>query len=494
MTTNPGYSGYRRARGFGIGKLGTRETIIVLIAVTVVAFSPMLGNLAFTGMLAVLAFLVIVLAVIPVTSSGRTIVAATAFYLRFAGAGNASAYADDTLEEFPRGENLPGPLAPLCPIEVEDGRGGTQALIWNRQTGLLTAPLLVAPVGLTLADDADALTWVTNFGGLLAELGHMPLVDSLAFITETAPAGGMNQRAYTLDRLDKNTTAPEFCRGVLERLVNQSRARTAEVTCLVTINFNLSKATPVPETLQRGAAEVVNMLPRFESSLASCGMTVMGRMTRAGLIRYLRAAFDPAIRTTELDETEELWHWKDAGPLRTEGSNPDVYAHDSGYSVSWVFTAPPNGVVRYRSLLPLVAPGRYHRRLCMIYRPYSAAEASKKVESEVNAGVFRRIWAQKTKKDETQREHDDRVKTRRAAQQESLGAGLGRFTFYLTTTVRNETTLAAACADAEERQGQSKGRWRRARKAQEATFMASLGVGVDPASGLSRNAADRWGA
>ena len=158
MTTNPGYSGYRRARGFGIGKLGTRETIIVLIAVTVVAFSPMLGNLAFTGMLAVLAFLVIVLAVIPVTSSGRTIVAATAFYLRFAGAGNASAYADDTLEEFPRGENLPGPLAPLCPIEVEDGRGGTQALIWNRQTGLLTAPLLVAPVGLTLADDADALT------------------------------------------------------------------------------------------------------------------------------------------------------------------------------------------------------------------------------------------------------------------------------------------------------------------------------------------------
>ena len=491
-TTNPGYSGYRRSRGFGVGNLGTRETIICGVALMGVAFSPMLGSLALTGVLAIGAVFVVAFAVLPIVG-GRTVLSAMAFHGRFHGAGNAAAYVDDTLEEFPRGEHLPGAAAPLCPIVVEDGRGGTQALVWNRQTGLLSAPLLVAPVGLTLADDTDALQWVTNFGGMLAELGHMPLVDSIAFVTETAPAGGMNQRAYTLDRLDKNDAAPEFCTRVLGRLVNQSRARTAEVTCLVVINFDLTKATPVPDTLQRGAAEVVNMLPRFESSLAACGMTVMARMTRAGLIRYLRAAYDPDVRTREIPDSEVLWDWKDARPLRTEGTRADVYAHDSGYSVSWVFTAPPNGVVRYRSLLPLVSPGKYHRRLCMVYRPYSASEAAKKVESEVNAGVFRRIWAQKTKKDETQREHDDRVKARRAAQQESLGAGLGRFTFYLTTTVRNETTLPAACADAEERQGQSKGRWRRARKAMEATFVASLGLGVDPASGLSRNAADRWG-
>ncbi len=492
-TSNPGYTGYRRAIGWGVGKLGPRQSMIVLGAITIVAFSPMLGSLALTGGLAVIAVLFILFAVVPVSGSGRTVVSNSAFHLRWASACNSHAYADDVLEEFPRGENLPGPMAPLCPIEVEDGRGGTQALIWNRQTGIISAPLMVAPVGLTLADDADALQWVTNFGGMLAELGHQPLVDSISFVTETSPAGGMNQRKYTLDRLETNDNAPQVCIEVLEYLVNQSRARTAAVTCLVTINFDLTKATPKPDTLQRGAAEVVNMLPRFESSLAACGMTVMGRMTRAGLIRYLRAAFDPGIRTTAIDDTDELWQWQDAGPLRTEPS-PDVWGHDSGFSVSWVFKAPPSGVVRYRALLPLVAPGRYHRRLCMIYRPYSAAEASKKVEAEVNAGIFRRIWAQKTKKDESQREHDDRAKARRAAQEESLGAGLGRFTFYLTTTVREEKNLAAACSDAEERMGQTKTRWRRARKAMEATFMASLGLGVDPASSLSRNAADRWGA
>ena len=174
--------------------------VVIKFAVTVVAFSPMLGNLAFTGMLAVLAFLVIVLAVIPVTSSGRTIVTAAAFHLRFAGAGNASAYADDTLEEFPRGENLPGPLAPLCPIEVEDGRGGTQALIWNRQTGLLTAPLLVAPVGLTLADDADATTQVVGSWTYIGTGWRDDTEEALALATAA------RSREYDLWKAQRRTT------------------------------------------------------------------------------------------------------------------------------------------------------------------------------------------------------------------------------------------------------------------------------------------------
>ena len=73
-----------------------------------------------------------------------------------------------------------------------------------------------------------------------------------------------------------------------------------------------------------------------------------------------------------------------------------------------------------------------------------------------------------------------------------MGAGLGRFTMYITTTVRNEDTLPAACADVEERYGTAKLQFRRARGAQAAAFASSLGYGIEPTSGLSRTRAERW--
>lgn len=508
-TTEPAYRSGRRSRsGLAVGRLENRHSIILAVTVTLVTLSLFLGNLLLTGVLALIAVPVLMLGVLPFGAAGKTVVERLAARMRFATAGTTSAWSDDVLSEIPRGDNLPGVLAPLMPIEVEDGRGGHQCLVWNRQTGIVSAPMFVSPVGLTLADDGDALTWVTNFGGMLADLGHMPTVSSITFTCESAPTGGMNQRSYTRNRIERareraRETArisgaavvepPEVCVRVLDGLVSQSRAQTADVTCLVTINFDLTKAQPAPKDLSQGAAEVVNMLPRFESALAASGMTVTHRATKGQLIRYIRTAFDPALRNTDLDEAAEEQEWRGAAPLRTEAS-VDTYAHDSGYSVSWVYSESLGGLRRFRGMLPMVSPGRYHRRFSMVYRPYSAVEASRQVEKEVSAGVFRRIWAQKTKKDETQREHDDRAAARRMAQQESLGAGLGLFTFYVTTTVRNEDTLSEACADVERRQGESKTKWRRARRAMEATFAASLGVGIEPTSALSRMAKDRWGA
>lgn len=508
-TAEPAYRGGRRSRGgLAVGRLQHRHSIILVITISVITMSMYLGNLALTALLAVIAVPVLGLAVIPFGAANKTVAERAMVRGRFRSAGTSSAWADDVLAEVPRGENLPGVLAPLMPIEVEDGRGGHQCLLWNRRTGIVSAPLFVSPVGLTLADDDDALTWVTNFGGMLADLGHMPTIDSMVFTSESAPTGGMNQRAYTRNRIERAAQRardaasssgiepvlpPEVCVRLLDGLVAQSRAHTADVTCLVTINFDLTKADPAPKTLAQGAAEVVNMLPRFESSLAASGMTVTNRATKGQVIRYIRTAFDPALRTAEFDESAEESEWRDAGPLRHE-PGVDVYAHDSGYSVSWVYSQPLGGLRRFRGLIPLVSPGRYHRRFSMVYRPYSAAAAAEQVEKEVTAGVFRRIWAQKTKKDETQREHDDRAAARRMAQQESLGAGLGLFTFYVTTTVRNETTLPEACADVERRMGETKTKWRRARRAMEASFAASLGIGIDPTSALSRMAKDRWGA
>ena len=85
------------------------------------------------------------------------------------------------------------------------------------------------------------------------------------------------------------------------------------------------------------------------------------------LIRRIRSAFDPAVRVAMSDaDASELTEWADAGPIRAE-AEWEVYRHDSGYSVSWVMTAAPSGVVRQRILIPLTAPGPYSYAHCSFW-------------------------------------------------------------------------------------------------------------------------------
>jgi hypothetical protein len=490
-TEAQGYAGYRLATGFGLGRFTGRQISLVAGTVAVVLITM---NFSFLSAvyLAMVAVPVIAIGVIPFGASRRTAAQRVSWFSRAQVARNRAydAVASGPLTEVPRGGALPGVLAPLLPLDVEDGRGGKQCLLWNRRTGILSAVLLVSPVGITLADTADANSWVATFGAWMADLGHKPMISSVSFNVESSPTGGVDQRAYTLGRIDPH--APLVARQVMNELVSSQPTTTAEVITTVTVNFDPSRANPRPTDLLTGAAEVVRWLPGIEASLTSAGATVVGRATSPWLIRRIRAAFDPAVRVSMADaDADELTEWADAGPLRAE-ADWEVYRHDSGYSVSWVMTAAPSGVVRQRVLIPLTAPGPYSRRFSMVYKPFRAFEAAEQVEREINAGALRKVWSQKTKKDETERDRSDLAKARQAAREESLGAGVGRFTMYLTTTVRNEATLPAAVADAEERAAQTKIQFRRARGAQPAAFAAALGLGIDPTTALSLRADQRW--
>jgi hypothetical protein len=409
---------------------------------------------------------------------------------------NTDAYAAAPLAPIDRGMDLPGVLGPLLLLDAEDGRGGRQALIYNRATGIVSAILRVAPVGIALADQVEANSWVANYGGMLADLGYKSFVDAIMFVTETSPTGGVNLRSYTQSRIA--TDAPAVCRDTLTELVPRGASTTADVSATVTINFDPSQMTPVPTDLSDAVTEVVRWLPTFESALSNAGAPVLARATPGWLIRRVRACFDPAIRTDitgdeveSADEIDEVASWRDAGPLRSERSD-DVYWTDSGYHASWCFEAPPSGTFRQTVLMPMLTPGPYYRRFALVYRPYSGEQAAKVVEDEVTSGRLRAIWARQTKKDETERDRRDRAKAAQAAKEESLGAGVGRLTAYVTTTVRRRENLDAACANVEQRISTSKLRFRRASGAQEAVFAVSLPLGVDPTKSLSRRASDRW--
>ena len=473
------YGNWRAERGWGLGSLSPAATVTVFVVV----LAPLLA-LSFAPLLALplAGVTMVVLVGLLVRVGGISLADVVTRVIRFHRARTAgwTELSAGVLTEHPRAADLPGVLAPVVPLDVEDGRGSRHALLWNRRTGSLSALLRCAPVGLELADTAQADQWVANWGGLLADLGHHPLVCHLSVTVDTAPSGGHTTRDHVIAHTDP--AAPALARRVLDELVAQTPATAADVEAHLTLCLDPQRATPKPADLLAAAVEVSRWLPGIETALSGCGISVRERATTPWLISRLRLAFDPHARA-DLDaaaqQLSELARWSDAGPVAAR-ELWDRYQHDGAFSVSWALREAPRQAVGHTVLAPLLAPGPFTRRLTWLYHPYPADQAATKVESEVTAGQIRRAWARRTRRDETQRDRDDQQRALQSAREEATGAGVGRFTLYVTTTVTHADHLDAAVADVEQRAGAAKLRLRRLRGSQAAGFAAALGVGVDP--------------
>jgi len=470
------YGHWRAERGWGIGTLGPAQTIMVFVAVLapvlIASFAPRAALV-----LAVLSVLVVL--AVTVRAGGSTAAEAMTRRLRFSGA-RTRGWTDLTggpLTEHPRRHDLPGVLAPLIALGTEDGRGGKQCLVLDRHTGTLSAVLRCAPAGLDLADRVSADEWVACWGAWLADLGHRPVIRHVAVTVDTAP-GGLGDTDYLRSRLSPD--APPLARNLMQELIELTPSTSAQTDCRVTITLDPARAAPRPPDLLASVAEVTRWLPGLEAGLASCGVAVLGRETVSGLTGRVRAAFDPAARDDIIRsaEAQQLRQWAQASPI-TATEAWDSYQHDSGLSVTWALLEAPRQAVSARVLVPLIAPGPYPRRVCLVYLPYPADQAAARVESEITAGQMRQAWSQRTRRDETQRERDDRDRAVQAAREEAEGAGVGRLTVYLTTTVTDIDELPAAIADVEQRAGAAKLPLRRMWGAQSAGFAASLGLGLN---------------
>ncbi|WP_218588804.1 SCO6880 family protein [Pseudonocardia oceani] len=476
------YGNWRPERGWGIGSMSTSATVAVFLAVLapVLAISTVpRAALPLAGIGAV------VIGAVVVRVGGVTAAEAVTRRFRFsrARAGGWTELSAGVLTDHPRAHDLPGVLAPLVPLDVDDGRGGRHALLWDRNSGTLTAVLRCSPIGLDLADPAQTDVWVASWGVFLADLGYQPLVQHVAVTVDTAPSGGTTMRDYVAAALDPR--APALSRTVLNELVAITPTTAAEVDARLTVAFDPNRANPRPMDLFAAVVDVGRWLPGIETGLGACGVAVLGRATTSWLTGRIRVAFDPAARSevTRLDDRAALLAWSEAGPVAALESW-DTYRHDSGISVSWALREAPRQAVAPRVLASLLTPGPYPRRVTWLYEPYPADQAAAKVEAEVTSGQIRRAWAARTRRDETQRERDDRDRALQSAREEAEGAGVGRFTVYLTTTVTDPDDLPAAVADLEQRAGQAKLRLRRLRGAQAAGFAAALGVGINPAEAV----------
>lgn len=496
VRTTRTYGNWRRARGLGLGQLGTAQTAAVIGAV----FVPILvANISPRVALLFAPVSAVVLVAVFARLGGQTLLDVVVRRVRFrrARANGWTELSGGLLTDHPRRADLPGPMAPVVPLDSDDGRGGKQGLLWDRRSGRLTVIFRVSPVGLDLADADQADAWVASFGAFLADLGYQPMVRHVAITVDTAPAGGTTLRDHVTARLDP--AAPAAARAVMQELVDAAPAVSADVDTRVAVTFDPAAATPPPADLLDAVAEVTRWLPGLEASLSTVGVAVLGRASVEWLVGRLRVAYDPASRGEVIRALAgagagvgggrggrgpgaELLQWAEAGPLRAE-ERWDRWLHDSGVSVSWAMTEAPRQAVLARVLAPLLAPGPFARRVTLFYEPFPAQRAADEVEREITSNTVRAGFARRTRRDETQRDRDDQARAHQAAREEAEGAGVGRFTLYVSTTVADtvdDTLLAAAAADVEQRAGQCKLRLRRLRGSQAAGFAAALGMGIDP--------------
>src|SRR4051794_8160899 len=239
------YGNWRRARGFGIGQLGTGQTLTVFGVV----IAPILAAYVSPRAALVLGLLgAVVVMLVAVRIGGSTAAEIILRRARFTHARSRgyTEWSGGVLTEHPRKADLPGPMGPMVPLDTDDGRGGRQALILDRRTGMITAVFRVSPVGLDLADRAQADAWVASWGAWLADLGYQPLVRWVAVTVDTAPTGGSMVRDYVARRSDPHAPPPA-AQEVMAQLVAATPATGADVDTRVSITFDPNRATPRPK-------------------------------------------------------------------------------------------------------------------------------------------------------------------------------------------------------------------------------------------------------
>ena len=478
------YGGWRRRRGiglFGLGPAGTLAVLGTLLALIIVAAADARA---------------MVYAAPPVLAAGGlglarvggeplALAALRRARWHYGASRNYTRYRVAVVAEHSPAYQLPGVLAPLTLLDAEDGYGGRYAIVLDSRTGMMTPTLRVIPASTWLANRADADAWVANWGGWLASLGYLPAVRWVTVTIDTAPEPGSTLADSVAAAID--LASPLAARQIMGQLVEAAPAAAADVDTRVSITFDPKAAPSAPADLTTAAAEVGRMLHGLESALGTCGVTVLGRASAAEIAGVVRTAFDPAAR----GEVNRLLAracgaqpiqglgWAEASPVGAEEA-PDCYRHDSGISVSWAWREAPRQNVTADVLARLVAPGRYPKRVSVQYRPFGAAEATRVLESEVNAAQFREVYRRRTGRDETARDSYDQTRARQAAAEEAVGAGVCLVSMYVTVTVFNEAERLRATAETEAAAESSRIRLRRMTYSQATGFAATLPCGICP--------------
>jgi len=476
------YGGWRRRRSIGLFGLGLTATLVLLGGLVVLMLSGMFAPGFALYLLPVMA-VAFVFAAVPVQGESLLSFLLTRLRWWWAKVLGHTRYRAGVMVEHPRAFQLPGILAPVTLLSCEDGKGGRFGLAWNRRLGHMTATVLVSSNSVWLAEPADVDTWVASWHQWLASLGYMPWVQWVTVTVESRPDPGSALRTNV--EADIDPQSPAAARKIMRDLVLNAPTVSAQVETRISITYDPRKFPVAPKDRMQAAVEISGYLNQIESSLATTGVSVLGRATPEQLVAMVRTAYDP----TALNDLSSLLHttpedigtldWTDATPVEAEAHH-DRYTHDSGTSVSWIWQEAPRTHVTSTVLAELLSPTRWAKRTTLLFRPWPAAAAARALESQNSAAQYKSELSWRVRHRVSARDSQDLAYARQAAQEETRGAGLVQVSLYTTATVDDEQRLKQAVAHTESAAETSRIRLRRAWGSQDVAFATTLPLGVCP--------------
>lgn len=472
------YGGWREPRSAGIGVLTMRETMAALGGLIVVFATMMISNVLWAGGVLVIEAGVLWL-VTTKDKHGMSLLDKGAERLRFrrAARSGATRYVSGPLA--PRyttgGFRLPGVLWRSTLSEHTDSVGRPFALVHHGDKSLAVV-MALAPPGTGLVDLDQANDLVALFGHWLGNLSGEAGVAAASVSVETCPDSG--ERLRRAMARQSAAGAPEVARRVISEVVDSSAQGAVDIKVWATLTFSpVAMGAGKQEDL--AVQEIATRLPGLTQTLQHAGTGPVHLMTAGELCQMVRIAHDPASAAlfdtaASRGETVAL-EWGQCGPAGHEALS-DRYEHDSGVSRVWTMSLPPQGLVQFRVLEPILGlhPNVERKRVTLLYRPIDAAMAPSIIDNDVNQANARLTGA-----NPSARAMREAQVARQMADEEAAGGGLLDFGAVITCTTTSGD-VAQAAAPVESLASSSRLLIREAWGAQDSGFAVGLPLGLQP--------------
>ncbi|MEV0766375.1 SCO6880 family protein, partial [Nocardia sp. NPDC050435] len=332
------------------------------------------------------------------------------------------------------------------------------------------------PRGKELVDQAQIDSWVEGYGQFLAAQSRGGEVIAVTAVLESVVETRLKQRREVA-RLVR-PVAPDFAAAVMREAAADSGGTGARIEARITLTYRAIGKGRIRRDPEEQAREIGQRLQGVLSQLARAGLpaTPLHAWEVIGLVRArydLAAQRDIEAAGPALADTQS---WDKAGPLAHE-DRWDHYLHDGARSITWEMDGAPRGAVTETGLEELLRPRADvpRKRVAIVYRLHSAAEATKLVDSDFRDALA----AEQTERGIASASASLRVGNTNAARQEhAQGAGLTRFGVLITVTDTVDADMPGIEASVQGMSAAARLDVRRCYGSQAASFAASLGIGL----------------
>ncbi|MFJ2589678.1 SCO6880 family protein [Streptomyces sp. NPDC087538] len=372
--------------------------------------------------------------------------------------------------------DLPGVGASSTLIKAHDPNSGRAVgVVHDRATGRMTISTLLAPGGSLMAPTGTVQGNLRTWSGVLDAMSTDDQIKGASITIQITPGAGEALGDDVEARKDPN--APRLAKNLIDELVRTTPRATASVAPWMSVTVDPAESANPPTDLAEQVAEALKVVHGID--LSGTGTDIQRRATDVDLRRLVRSAYDPAAFNGRNEDFAEL-SWGECGPQAAD-DGWEEYAHDGAVSLSWVLREMPRRPIPYSVLLPLLAPGRFQRRITLAYRVLDPREGEAVLEREIdNAHNRARVTAEVKGRAKWSQKADAR-RAEEAAAQAAGGAQVADWTLMVTVTARSTAELPAARQEMDRAFKSMRGiRMRPAYGAQAAVFAAGLPLGYNP--------------